>query len=77
MLISLLLYMLNNRMVVAGPLYEDPASHDRWGEIGATAMTGPMDPGVSAAELDTARHLGQRLARLAVERSAPAAVGTK
>jgi len=76
-LVSLLLYMLNNRMIVAGPLYEDPIGRDRWGEIGATAMTGPLDPGVSPAELDSARRLGQRLARLALWRSPAAARGLK
>jgi NAD(P)H dehydrogenase (quinone) len=64
-LVSLVLYMLNNRMLVAGPLYEDAAGKERWGEIGATATTGPLDPGVSPAELDSARRLGQRIARLA------------
>jgi len=64
-LVSLLLYMLNNRMLVAGPLYEDPAGKDRWGELGVTAMTGPLDPGVGPAELDSARRLGQRIAGLA------------
>lgn len=68
-LVSLLLYMLNNRMLVAGPLYEDATGKDRWGEIGATAMTGPLDPGVSAAELDSARRLGQRIAQVALRRS--------
>jgi multimeric flavodoxin WrbA len=76
-LISLLLYMLNNRMIVAGPLFEDPTGRDRWGEIGATAITGPMDPGVSPAELDTARRLGQRLAQLATCRSPAASPGLK
>jgi NAD(P)H dehydrogenase (quinone) len=71
-LVSLLLYMLNNRMVVAGPLYEDATGKDRWGEIGATAMTGPLDPGLSRQELDAARRLGQRLGRLAGQRSASA-----
>jgi NAD(P)H dehydrogenase (quinone) len=63
--ISLLVFMINNRMVVAGPLYEDAQGEDIWGEIGAAAMTGPLDPGVSDQELDGARRLGERLARLA------------
>jgi len=29
-------------------------------------MTGPLDPGVSPRELDAARRLGERVARLAV-----------
>ena len=63
--VSLVLFMLNNRMVVAGPLYEDEEGDDQWGEIGATAMTGPLDPGVGESELDGARRLGQRVARVA------------
>jgi len=62
---SLLLFMLSNRMVVAGPLYSDAEGKDVWGEPGSSAMTGPLDPGVSQAELDGARRLGERIARLA------------
>jgi NAD(P)H dehydrogenase (quinone) len=65
--VSLLLYMLNNRMVVAGPLYEDEKTKETWGELGATAMTGPLSPGVDAHELDAARRLGERVARLAAK----------
>ena len=65
-LVSLLLFMVNNRMVVAGPLYEDEEGQDIWAEIGAAAMTGPLDPGVGPHELDAARRLGERIARLAV-----------
>ena len=64
-IVSLLLFMINNRMVVAGPLYQDEDGEDIWGESGAAAMTGPLDPGVSKDELDSARRLGERLARLA------------
>ncbi|NQU24886.1 MAG: NAD(P)H-dependent oxidoreductase [Candidatus Nealsonbacteria bacterium] len=63
--VSLLLFLMNNRMVVAGPLYQDAEGDDIWAEAGATAMTGPLDPGVSKAELDAAARLGDRLARLA------------
>jgi len=63
--ISLLLFMLHNRMVVAGPLYQDEEGEDIWAESGAAAMTGPLDPGVSAKELDGAHRLGERAARLA------------
>jgi NAD(P)H dehydrogenase (quinone) len=63
--VSLLMFMLNNRMVVAGPLYQDEEGEDIWAEAGAAAMTGPLDPGVSEKELDAARRLGERLARLA------------
>lgn len=63
--VSLLLFMLNNRMVVAGPLYQDESGEDIWGEIGSSAMTGPLDPGVGDGELDAGRRLGDRVARLA------------
>jgi len=63
--ISLLLFMIHNRMVVAGPLYQDEEGEDIWAESGAAAMTGPLDPGVSAKELDGAHRLGERVARLA------------
>ncbi len=69
--VSLLLFMLSNRMLVAGPLYEDEEGDDKWGEIGVTAMTGPLDPGVGPKELEQARRLGDRLARLAVGRRRP------
>ncbi len=65
--ISLLLFMLNNRMLVAGPLYQDAEGDDKWAEIGATAATGPTDPGVAGADLDAARRLGERVARLAAK----------
>jgi len=64
--VSLLLFMINNRMVVAGPLYEDAEGDDGWAEIGAGAMTGPLDPRVGEQELDSAHRLGERIARLAV-----------
>jgi len=63
--ISLLLFMLKNRMIVAGPLYEDEEGDDIWGELGASAMTGPLDPGVGPHELDAARRLGERVAQIA------------
>jgi NAD(P)H dehydrogenase (quinone) len=62
---SLLLFMLSNRMVVAGPLYSNDKGDDIWGEPGSSAMTGPLDPGVQESELDAARRLGERIARLA------------
>jgi len=62
---SLLLFMLNNRMIVAGPLYQNEKTGSIWGEPGAAAITGPLDPGVSKQELDGARRLGQRIAHLA------------
>jgi NAD(P)H dehydrogenase (quinone) len=63
--ISLLLYMLSNRMVVAGPLYANDKTGSVWGEPGSTAMTGPLDPGVGKGEIDAGRRLGERIARLA------------
>jgi NAD(P)H dehydrogenase (quinone) len=63
--ISLVIFMLSNRMIVAGPLYQNDKTGSVWGEAGAAAMTGPLDPGVSQSELDSARLLGERVARLA------------
>lgn len=63
--VSLLLFMLNNRMIVAGPLYRNEKTGSIWGESGAAAVTGPLDPGVDEGELDGARRLGERVARLA------------
>jgi hypothetical protein len=51
-------------MVVAGPLYQGRDAQDIWGEPGAAAMTGPLDEGVSQAELDSGRRLGERIAAL-------------
>ncbi len=62
--LSLLMFMLNNRMVVAGPLYQNDRTGSVWAEVGAAAMTGPLDPGVSQGELDSAQRLGERIARL-------------
>ena len=64
---SLVMFMLSNRMVVAGPLYRNDRTGSVWGEVGAAAMTGPLDPGVSESELDSARRLGERVARLAAK----------
>ena len=63
--ISLLLFMINNRMVVAGPLQQGKDPGDIWAEIGASAATGPTDPGVGDHDLDAARRLGRRIANLA------------
>jgi multimeric flavodoxin WrbA len=65
--VSLLLFMINNRMIVAGPLYQDQEGQDIWAEAGAGAMTGPIDPGIGPKELDSARRLGERVAHLAVK----------
>lgn len=58
---SLLLAMLNNGMIVAGPLYES------WGTFGASARTAPPDEGVNEEELQDARRLGERLAQIALK----------
>jgi hypothetical protein len=65
--VSLLLFMINNRMVVAGPLYGNEKTGSIWAEMGAAAMTGPIDPGVNENELDSGRRLGERVARLALK----------
>lgn len=65
--VSLLMFMLNNRMMVAGPLYRNDKTGSLWAEAGATAMTGPLDPGVGEGELDGARRLGERVAQLAAK----------
>ena len=62
---SLLLFLLNVRMIVAGPLYQDEEGDDIWAEMGASAATGPTDPGVSESERDAARRLGERVATVA------------
>jgi hypothetical protein len=57
--------MLHNRMIVAGPLYRNEKTGSVWAESGASAITGPLDPGIGEGELDGARRLGERVARLA------------
>ncbi len=61
--ISLLLYMLTNRMILVGPLHDE--GERGWGEPGASATTGRVSPGVQDAELESARKLGQRVADVA------------
>ena len=65
--VSLLLFMLHNWMVVAGPLYRNEKTGSIWAESGDAAITGPLDPGVGEGELDGARRLGERVARLATK----------
>jgi multimeric flavodoxin WrbA len=69
--VSLLLFMLHNRMVVAGPLYRNEKTGSVWAESGAAAVTGPLDPGVGEGELEGARRLGERVARLALKLKRP------
>jgi NAD(P)H dehydrogenase (quinone) len=59
--LSLVMFMLNNRMVVAGPLYQNPTTGSVWGEVGAAAMTGPLDTG--AAQLEASVPSGTRQTR--------------
>jgi carbonic anhydrase len=70
---SLVSAMLSHGMVVAGPVYTEGAF--RFGASGATATTGPGNEGVSEAELNEARTLGERIARLAA-RIEPVRIGT-
>jgi len=58
--ISMLMAMMNNGMIIAGPLYE------AWGTFGATSMTDtePHD-GVDDYELNDSRLLGERVAQVA------------
>jgi len=60
--LSLLRFMLNNRMIVVGPLHETQTA--RFGAMGATAVTGPSDRGVSDHEQENARKLGNRVATI-------------
>ncbi|HPD47755.1 MAG TPA: flavodoxin family protein [Anaerohalosphaeraceae bacterium] len=65
--VSLLMFMLHNRMLVAGPLYQNETTGSIWAESGATAVTGPLDTGISEAERQAARRLGERIADLAAK----------
>jgi len=60
--LSLVRFMLNNRMIVVGPLHETPTA--RFGAMGASAVTGRSDPGLSDHELAQARKLGDRVASI-------------
>ena len=60
--LSLLRFMLNNRMIVVGPLHETRTA--RFGAMGATAVTGRSDPGLNDGELENARKLGNRVATI-------------
>jgi hypothetical protein len=73
--VSLLLFMVHNRMIVAGPLYRNEKSGSVWAESGAAAITGPLDPAVGEGELDGARRLGERVAAIACKLKDPTAAG--
>ncbi|MFQ5568160.1 MAG: flavodoxin family protein [Rhodothermales bacterium] len=62
-IVSLLLAMMNNGMIVVGPVYEDgPISY---GNFGAGSTTGfGTEPVASEQGLDQARRLGERVARV-------------
>jgi multimeric flavodoxin WrbA len=75
--VSLLLFMVHNRMIVAGPLYQNERTGSVWAESGAAAITGPLDSGVGEGELDGARRLGERVARLATRLRASPSVGSR
>lgn len=57
---SIALAMLSHGMVVVGPVYKE--GNFRFGAAGATAETGPNDPGINEKELNEARALGERVA---------------
>lgn len=61
--VSLLLALMMKGAIVVGPVYNFGAFQS--GGLGASAMTGPPDKGVSKAELEDARKLGERVARIA------------
>ena len=63
--VSLLLAMMNNGMVVAGPTHEE--AEVKFGYPGASALTPTPGSDFSAAELENARLLGERIARLALK----------
>ena len=69
--VSLAMFMLNNRMVVAGPLYRNDKTGSVWGEVGAAAMTGPLFSvaGRKVAVVGAARS-GVAAAQLLVRRGA-------
>jgi multimeric flavodoxin WrbA len=73
-IVSLLLFMVHNRMVVAGPLFRNERTGSIWAEAGSAAITGPLDPGVGESELDGARRLGERVAALALKLKGATAV---
>ena len=61
-IVSLLLALLMKGAIVVGPVYDFGAFQS--GGLGASAMTGPPDDGVSESELDDARALGKRVAKI-------------
>jgi NAD(P)H dehydrogenase (quinone) len=66
-LVSLITALLNHGATVVGPVFEEEGGF-RYGWMGAAALTGPVDPGVSEVELDGARRLGHRVAEAVMRR---------
>jgi len=63
-IMSLLLAMLNNGMIVAGPVFEENGI--RYGNFGAGASTGSAEnPALSKSGLQEAQRLGRRIATIA------------
>ncbi len=64
-LVSLLLALMMKGVILVGPVYD--FGFAQTGALGASAMTGPPEDGVSESELDDARALGERVAEIAVK----------
>ncbi len=63
---SLITALLMKGVIIAGPVYRlTPTIYS--GAIGASAMTGPPDDGVSESELNDARALGKRIGLIALQ----------
>lgn len=60
---SLIAALLMKGAIIVGPVYDFGTFQS--GGLGASAMTGPPDDGVSESELDDARALGERVAIIA------------
>lgn len=57
--VSLLLALMMKGVILVGPVYD--YGNIQVGAFGASALTGPDDPGVSETELEDARKLGERV----------------
>lgn len=57
--VSLIAALLMKGVIVVGPVYN--LGNFQTGTLGASAMTGPPDEGVSESELEDARKLGERV----------------
>ena len=63
--ISLMMALLMKGVIVVGPIYDFGTYQS--GGVGASAMTGSPDEGISDSELEDARQLGARVARVALQ----------